>query len=359
MLSAACAKIVTDSDGEREFSDNPMLFQTYSATSRAGVITGTTLPENTSFGVFAYLQKGVVGSSTAHWSDGGWKPDFMFNQEVSFDGTDYSYSPLQFWPYNEENTISFWAYYPYEAYTAGNTGELKFYETTDAGSPDFSKNSTTGLPVIKYSVPTDPAQQTDILFDSFANKDQTYEGCTPTPGTVRLQFRHALSLVEFRIVSSGESLPEGATVNIVNMTLTNVADSGVCPDPSASIADTTAAKSFWSPVSGNKTIEISSSFNSSFMMMPQTLSEEGSTGHSVMKLTLSYDIVFPAADNPETTLSYDGNNFEAYIWRSTGTAYGVKRWLPGRKYVYNIEAGLEKIEFSEVTEMSWTSEWPE
>ena len=93
--------------------------------------------------------------------------------------------------------------------------------------------------------------------------------------------------------------------------------------------------------------------------MPQTLSEEGSTGHSVMKLTLSYDIVFPAADNPETTLSYDGNNFEAYIWRSTGTAYGVKRWLPGRKYVYNIEAGLEKIEFSEVTEMSWTSEWPE
>ena len=45
------------------------------------------------------------------------------------------------------------------------------------------------------------------------------------------------------------------------------------------------------------------------------------------------------------------------LYSNGAGAYGVKRWLPGRRYIYNLEAGLEKIEFSEVTEESWTDEW--
>ena len=40
-------------------------------------------------------------------------------------------------------------------------------------------------------------------------------------------------------------------------------------------------------------------------------------------------------------------------------ASSVTAWQPGKKYVYKINPGLERIEFSEVVERSWTVEWPE
>jgi len=344
VLSAACAKIVTESDGEREFSGNPMLFQTYSATSKAGVITGTTLPENTSFGVFAYLQKGVVGSSTAHWSDGGWKPDFMFNQKVDFDGTDYNYSPLQFWPYNEENTISFWAYHPYEAYSSDNTGNLQFYETADAGSPAYSKNSTTGLPVVKYTSPEDPDDQIDILFDSFSNKDQTYAGCAPTPGTVHLQFRHALSLVEFQ-------LAEGTGAQLNNLSLTRIKKTG-------NVEDCSAYPIVWSNVSGSydivrSNVTVTGSTILTMLAIPQEIDPEAT-------FTLNYDITFESSDpsHPDPII-YKGDNFSVKLFKNTGPVseqYGFTAWEPGKHYVYKISAGLDRIEFEEIMDAGddWT-----
>jgi len=354
LLVPSCAKL----ERQDAFSDVPMEFGTYTPTSstkaHAGTyVSGTTLPAGTSFGVFAFYQPGVIGSSTGTWNNSR-KPDFMFNCEVSSD--DYSYSPLKYWPSNEENTISFWAYYPYSIYSANNTGALKLYESD--GSTAYTNNST-GLPVVKYTVPNDPDQQYDLLFDSFASTDKTLENCSPTPGTVPLTFRHALSLVELHISADNGSLPENASITITEFQFSNVYSRGTCTNPSASIADGQHPENYWTDVNTLAEMTLSTSGTvTRLILMPQALVEEGSTGHSLVHLYMKYDIVFPAAHDPSQTISYADNEVNAYIWSDNGTPYGIKRWLPGRKYKYRINAGLERIEFSEVTEASWTEEWP-
>jgi len=158
-------------------------------------------------------------------------------------------------------------------------------------------------------------------------------------------------------------LPADAEIVITDLTLTNIKTTGTCANPSASFADEGAAAAYWTdvatPVSMVVPTEAAGSYGSMLVLMPQTLEQEGATGHSLVKLTLTYDIRFPAAHDPSEYISYSDNTAEKYLWMDGAGAYGVKRWLPGRRYVYNLEAGLEKIEFSEVTEASWTDEWSE
>lgn len=368
LLAAGCAKVETIGS----FSDMPMTFGTYVPTSGTKAhtgtfVSGTTLPAGTSFGVFAFYQEGVIYSGNpATWNASTRTPNFMFNLQVSSD--DYSYSPTRYWPANEENTISFWAYYPYSIYSTDNTGSLKFYQSD--GTTAYSASST-GLPVAKYTVSTNPDQQYDLLFDSFANKDKTYENCSPTPGTVPLTFRHALSLVELNVTAANGT---NATIQITELQLTKIKTQGTCTDPSASIVDEQDAVVYWTNVGTPATISLepdATTTSTQLVLMPQELLEDnatGESGHSEIHLHMVYDIVFPAAHDPSQNLSYKDNVVDAFLWRDatytvenvqhTGTAYGVTRWLPGRRYVYNIEAGLDRIEFSEVTEASWTTQWP-
>ena len=375
-LSVGCVRIETGG-----LSDMPLTFRTYTphttkAAAEPGVISGNALPSNTSFGVFAFYQPGVVGSRTGVWGNGGsrssWKPDYMFNEQVDFDGSNYTYAPLRYWPANEENTISFWAYWPIELFNATNhNGSLKFYESD--GTTRYTANST-GLPVAKYSVSSDPAQQYDLLFDAFDNYDRFYDkyadGTSCSPGMVPLRFRHVLSQIEFRITADGESLPDNATIDITSFELTNIYTDGTCASPAASIESAGDAANFWAVTYSNPvTVELSTSaMSTSLILMPQNLAEDTSdtaTRHSKVKLNMTYDIVFPAAHDPEhAVITYANNRVEdAYLWRKKrdghpeDVAYGTDRWLPGRKYVYNIEVGLEKIVFSEVTEISWNTSW--
>lgn len=370
LLSAGCLRIETNG-----VSDHPMTFGTYTprttkAAAEPGVVSAGSLPSNTSFGVFAFYQPGTVGSVTGRWGNGGsrssWKPDYMFNEQVDFDGTSYTYSPLRYWPSNEENTISFWAYWPIEFYNASNnSGTLKFYDAasyqSNPASPTAYNSNSTGLPVAKYTVSANPAQQYDLLFDSFANTDKTYENCSPTQGTVPLTFRHVLSQVQFSITPDGGTLPDDAVVTLNSFQLTGIYSEGVCVSPGASIAANDAnahPENYWTSQATPVNISLTTGSETTvLLLMPQALAEQGSTGHSAMRLEMSYDISFPAAHDPRETITYSDNTVDAYIWSDVAaTPYGVKRWLPGRKYVYNIEAGLERIEFSEVTEESWTTE---
>ena len=81
-------------------------------------------PAGTSFGVFAYK-----GSNVA--------PNFMYNVEVTHDGTSYTYSPIRFWPAVTEK-LTFWAYSPYTAspilFKAGTTTA---FTSTTKGIPDI------------------------------------------------------------------------------------------------------------------------------------------------------------------------------------------------------------------------------
>ena len=109
------------------------------------------LPSGTTFGVFAFYQPGTIGGAAGAWN-GNRTPDFMFNQPVQFDGTDYTYSPVKYWPSNIENTLSFWAYSPYNASAdllARNSAAS--YTSTSENIPDIRFTVTDGKADLLYS----------------------------------------------------------------------------------------------------------------------------------------------------------------------------------------------------------------
>jgi|GEM_PF-1641823 len=369
LLAAGCAKV----SEETRFTDErvPVTFSTYSMRSTkadAGFVgPGGDFATGAVVGVYGFYHDNsdwatelAAGTNIA---------DFMYHTALTkqSDGT-WDYSPKKYWP-NEYGTganstnidrLSFWAYYP------RNAAGLNLYKPSTTTPYD---NDTNGLPSASFVVNSDITRQVDLMFtepltDLYKSLSHAVDGggtdnygFLPN-GEVTLKLRHALSLVQFNV-----ALPADAEIVITDLTLTNIKTTGTCANPSASFADEGAAAAYWTdvatPVSMVVPTEAAGSYGSMLVLMPQTLEQEGATGHSLVKLTLTYDIRFPAAHDPSEYISYSDNTAEKYLWMDGAGAYGVKRWLPGRRYVYNLEAGLEKIEFSEVTEASWTDEWSE
>ena len=46
--------------------------------------------------------------------DNNGEPDFMYNQQMTFNGTDWVYNPIKYWPNNKGDKLKFMAIYPYE-----------------------------------------------------------------------------------------------------------------------------------------------------------------------------------------------------------------------------------------------------
>lgn len=134
--------------------------------------------ENTSFGVFTFKQS---GGTWAQLASKNWKPDFMFNQQVHYSGSAYTYAPTRYWPDAAVNTLTFWAYSPYDA----DADLLASGSTSTA----YTSNSV-GLPDIRYTVDG----LTDFLYSN-VEADQT---SATNYGEVQFDFNHALSRVDFK-----------------------------------------------------------------------------------------------------------------------------------------------------------------
>lgn len=113
-------------------------------------------------GVFSYYLPGGVNNSTA--------PDFMYNQEMTFNGTDWTYSPVKYWPNNQDDKLKFWAYYPY-----------------NANRMILNINEETGLPEIQFN---DMPTYYDLMVADVVIADKT-----SVNGKVPLVFKHILAKV--------------------------------------------------------------------------------------------------------------------------------------------------------------------
>lgn len=168
------------------------------------------------FGVFAYYTGatawGTVGSSTT--------PNFMYNQQVTWDGTNsvWIYTPVKYWPNDNnpaDNTgatgsqthsyVSFFAYAPYTS------------------SSIFSSNSAPGGPTISYTWAADAdllyASQTDrYKYDSDDANDNGRVG-----DVVPFIFRHALAKVVFKVRRSSDF---GMAVTLKSLSISGFSTSG-------------------------------------------------------------------------------------------------------------------------------------
>lgn len=107
--------------------------------------------KNGGFGVLAYYTKQDDFNITKH------TPNFMWNQQVTYKGTNWEYTPVKYWPTKVGDKVSFFAYAPYAA--NGN----------DKGIV-LSSNSETGAPTATITLPDDPSQTIDFVAAVQMNK---------------------------------------------------------------------------------------------------------------------------------------------------------------------------------------------
>lgn len=140
------------------------------------------------FGIMGYY----TGSNS--WDDGTTStttaPNFMHNQLVKWDGAKWTYEPLKYWPNNEADKITFFAYAPYEQdWSKGTKTGIALAGPTEAGTPGvtFTLNKQNDL-----------TKMVDLVVANA--KNQTYDLTnTNNKGKVQFQFEHTLCRLSFKV----------------------------------------------------------------------------------------------------------------------------------------------------------------
>ena len=169
--------------------ENAIQFGTYvgrDAESRATSLTTSNLTE---FGVFAYY------TANQAYATGAYIPNFMYDQLVSksLGESTWNYAPEKYWPNNNNDKVSFFAYAPHQDHVAIVT------------SPGQAAD-----PKINFNVDPTTANQIDLLWAKEVDRVKQ-----PVDNKVTFTFAHALSRIGFSV----ESL-----VNKVNGDGTNTPD---------------------------------------------------------------------------------------------------------------------------------------
>lgn len=263
LLVAACSD---DNDNANSPSHQPgvnprvMNFGVPAITRAAGnYISGSTLPRDSSIGVFAFNQ----GSHT--WDDMGGKTtaNLMYNQKMTYTGgTALSYNPLRYWI--PDSVYSFFAYYPYSATGSNNDGIT--IDTTNIGTGK-------GAGTIVYNTPANAKDQTDLLVTDIITDLKAPS--SDVDSMVKFHFRHALAGLRYKVDLSKSNVTN-TIVTSFDVTMNNIYTGG-------SLATTKAGgitTQQWTPTKvGNVSATGCSNDDATkdnFLLIPQTFPDSAS-----------------------------------------------------------------------------------
>lgn len=124
------------------------------------------------FGVFAsYTGQNDYAAATA-------TPNFMYNQEVTKNGTNWEYSPLKYWPSTQNDKVSFFAYAPFG---------------TDAnGITVSSQNKATGAPSVTVEI---KGAKDMVDFVAGVQMNKAFDNGASADNTVAFSLQHEMSRV--------------------------------------------------------------------------------------------------------------------------------------------------------------------
>ena len=185
--------------------ENAIQFGTYVGRDAQSRATSTTSDNIANFGVFAYYTGqtpfATALSNISNTSNGGTiaTPNFMYNQLVSRNTSEtvpgsavisgWNYSPLKYWPNNNGDKITFFAYSPYDANCAKNG----------------TQNSIqSGLPSVTFTVNNTVKDQQDLLW-AIPMIDKTKQ---KVEENVQFTFNHALSRIGFDVQAMVDKVNE-------------------------------------------------------------------------------------------------------------------------------------------------------
>ena len=311
-------------------------FQTRSEVKRA-------IPDGGSMGVYAYLHDNSTWlKASVH------TPNFMWNQQATYhaDGNSFIYSPLKYWPNEENDKVSFIAYYPYCAETPGNLDDA-------TGLKTLLGNADNGLPSFEFTVKGNAAEQVDLLISDLITDLPHSRAAEDAPGApfnnlsvydhVKFVFRHALAKIEFRVIADADIRRDIVGFKINSLKITNIYKQ--------SKLTTTGTTFSWSKLPGDLGTPheyYSCNTYEPYLLMPQVLSDDA-------LFDIDYEITFKGYGN---TYANDGTTLvDQYTYRNTATlklntfkmaetGTELTEWLPNHHYVYNIHLRANRIEFS-------------
>lgn len=205
-------------------------------------------PQNTAgFGVFGYYCNDEP-------YNGNTKPDFFYNQQVTFDGSTWGYSPVKYWP-NEFGSdaksdkidrLTLFAYAPWVK-VDGLTGIVTGDKYNNIIS--MSRNADSGDPFIRYSSSMDPGNSTDLCYGVAAEKfissnssvntntiaagDPYVDVVKPAlDGKIKFNFKHALAQLNVTIdaqvngIDNTNELTAYTRIWVRSVTFEGIAQSG-------------------------------------------------------------------------------------------------------------------------------------
>lgn len=315
--------------------------------TRARTIGGTAFDSGDFFFVYGYTS----GAQTPF--DG---------TKVSYDGTDWTYSPLRFWDRNNDN-YHFYAISPSES-TAAATDLVASHDVTDGTMTTVSLTLS--------------GKNNDILVADSVQVIKAHYG-----EVVNLNFRHAGALLDVK-VRKGAALGDNGVLKITAVTLENINKTGTlavtgynAPDHAtapkkAILSWTSSATGSYVPADGvNEVTTISAAtpitttgdqflFNN-LVVMPQTFAA------SQQRVKISYTITTGTGADEQTNTftdkTYDLVLFDKTDYDSSlgtdpdaqNTNPRVTGWLDGVHYTYVLTIDAEAIVFSASME-SWATD---
>ena len=188
LLAAACSNetvFTEDTPEPQPLVENAITFSVDVKSGTRAVSEKSALATNDAIGVFAcYTGDIKYNLSTV-------TPNYMYNQQVKYDGSTWTYTPVKYWPNttdgdgSHKDYISFFAYYPYTE-TAGTEGVIGFSSEDAAGDPwlvyQLPANAPTNQTDLLYGVKTDGSPMLDMQKQTVTDK-------------VSFSLRHALACV--------------------------------------------------------------------------------------------------------------------------------------------------------------------
>ncbi len=323
-----CGKIDRPGDEWKDLvGDKPLRFSSAVAPTKASspLVSGAT------FGVFAFLQEGNVANGTvAHWAD-DWdsqtdgtqqpSPNFMFNQLVSKTGaddsnetSDYTYSPLHYWPSNKENTLSFWAYGPHNP-------SVSLFES---GTSTTYTETSHGLPDVQFTV----ADGRDDFMTSDLLADQDYSS---HDGVASFEFHHRLSWIEFKAATAADYTDLGITFTVTSIRIIHDYSTGVYRQSSSGWSNLSSERDESDAItafSGTVLLEYNNPkpcSNYPVLMLPQDMDHTSNGGGKVTVL-----INFNQRDGSG---QYNINKEVAF---ELDQVSGIDAWEKNKRYIYTI-----------------------
>ena len=226
LFLAACAKVETIKNDVPEAIDfgvyaGNAATKAVSATDYNTLTTALLQGSSNGFGVFAYYTDAADYASNT-------KPNFMYNQQVTYSSSKWSYSPIKYWP-NEHGAsavstdtdkLTFLAYAPYVANfdLANDKGvSIKDNQATAAAATEgiiaMTANDAAGDATLTFKVPASAENQIDLLYgvmgatytdvenQTIGTVGNALENLTKqkTGGHIDILFKHSLSKVQIDI----------------------------------------------------------------------------------------------------------------------------------------------------------------